>query len=131
MSVFLPECCSFPGHRREAAEHIPICVPNEFQSVRTAVAAEVKFPTDHTVATASPQRIDTLLVDLFEERWELRDDQGIEAVRRRRGSQSSGDCQPEQFCEVFRKGSDRCSAPKFPLEAAEKEWMSKCNQKSL
>jgi hypothetical protein len=40
----------FPLHWREAAENVPVCVQNELQRVRAAVAAAVEFLRAETVA---------------------------------------------------------------------------------
>jgi hypothetical protein len=53
-----------------------------------AITAAVEFLSGETVATAPPEQIETLLVELLKQRWELSDNQG-------RSHQSTGNLQPE------------------------------------
>jgi hypothetical protein len=50
---------------RETIENVPLCVLDERQSVRAAIAAEVEFISGETVAAVPPQQFEMLHAELF------------------------------------------------------------------
>jgi hypothetical protein len=97
----IPPCGRLPLHRREAAENIPVCVQNERQSVRAAVAAGVELPSGETVAAVPPQQIETLHTEFFKQWRKFRDDQRIEPQCHNGGRRYGRVCRQQLINTVF------------------------------
>jgi hypothetical protein len=65
----------FRLHRREAAEKVPVCVREESQRIRAAVAVAVAVLSPETLAIAPPQPIETLRPELLKQLRDESEDQ--------------------------------------------------------